>query len=401
MLNYRLLSRICAIALAGICSFYSTRFAYAEPRTWVVRPGDALSVLARRFKIDIDKLRQWNELENDSLHVGQELVLEPNTEAKATMGEVYRVAKGDTLRRIAKSYHVTLDELKEWNPSVDPDKLVEGQELRVGEASRRIDYKIQEGDTLSSIAALNKVKVRDIKRWNPEIKPDKIRADQHLVIFSKLPPSYSESIGAPNHGQLVNAIRLPNNPGFSIRDRDRTWGTDETIANIVSAVDRVRKSDPKAPQIDVHDISLKTGGTMFGHNSHQSGRDVDIAYYQTDCPDRSCPFKPISASVLDVKRQWTLLKYWLTRKQVEAVFIDYQLQKALYRYARDQGATRDELLMWFQYPRGETFPLGVIRHYPKHDDHIHVRFACDKTDPQCQTFRPLLMQFEKSSVADP
>jgi murein endopeptidase len=32
----------------------------------------------------------------------------------------------------------------------------------------------------------------------------------------------------------------------------------------------------------------------------------------------------------------------------------------------------------------------VIRHFRKHDDHMHVRFTCHASDPECKTYRPLL-----------
>ena len=57
-----------------------------------------------------------------------------------------------------------------------------------------------------------------------------------------------------------------------------------------------------------------------------------------------------------------------------------------------ERASEEELMRWFQYPRGRGNPWGVIRHYPKHGDHMHVRFACHPSDPACKTFRPLLLQ---------
>ncbi|MBN1654273.1 MAG: penicillin-insensitive murein endopeptidase [Deltaproteobacteria bacterium] len=402
MSHRRLLLHARAIAVTGLLFMVFTGSVEAEPRTWVVRPGDALSVLAKRFDIDLDKLRRWNELDNDAIHVGQKLLLEPTKSIGSFSGEIYVVSKGDTLGRIASSYRVTLDQLLQWNPEVTPDRIVEGQKLRVGQGSRRIEYRIRSGETLALIAARNRVTIKELLKWNAGINPDRIRVDQRLVIFSKLPPSFSESVGAPNRGQLINGVKLPTHSAFVIRDRERAWGTEETIDNLIAAFSSVKKGDRKAPRVMVHDLSLRNGGTMFGHNSHQSGRDVDIAYYQRNCHQGICALKPVSPSDLDLKRQWRLLKYWLVRRQTEAIFIDYHLQKQLYQHARDQGATEEQLLMWFQYPRGRTFPLGVIRHYPKHDDHIHVRFACHKSDPQCQTFRPLLMQpFDRDSESAP
>ena len=63
---------------------------------------------------------------------------------------------------------------------------------------------------------------------------------------------------------------------------------------------------------------------------------------------------------------------------------------ALYRAAKADGASSAELRKWFQYPSGQTHPLGIVRHFPHHADHMHVRFVCPASDPECVTFRPLL-----------
>ena len=120
--------------------------------------------------------------------------------------------------------------------------------------------------------------------------------------------------------------------------------------------------------------------------SHQSGRDVDITYYQRQVSD-TCPLRRIAPYELDVERQWSLVRYWLDRAQAEAIFMDYDLQAKLDAYARKQGASHEQLMHWFQYPRGRSAALGIIRHAAKHDDHMHVRFVCDATDEACHMFR--------------
>ena len=56
--------------------------------------------------------------------------------------------------------------------------------------------------------------------------------------------------------------------------------------------------------------------------------------------------------------QWTLFEHWLTRDQVEFIFMDYDLQEPLYREAR-HGVLRGLLRQWFQYPRA-VFPSGAF-----------------------------------------
>jgi membrane-bound lytic murein transglycosylase D len=49
----------------------------AEPRrvSYVVKSGDTLHAIGRKFAVSVDKLREWNQLSGSDLHKGQKLVL--------------------------------------------------------------------------------------------------------------------------------------------------------------------------------------------------------------------------------------------------------------------------------------------------------------------------------------
>jgi murein endopeptidase len=176
-----------------------------------------------------------------------------------------------------------------------------------------------------------------------------------------------------------------DNPAFVVRDPERAYGTDETVRWLLAAFEHVRSESPEIPRVEVHDISVREGGRLNGHHSHESGRDADVAYYQTDCGPL-CVFRgPLAARELDVVHQWALFAYWLERGQADAIFVDHTLQQPLFERARTLGASRADLSRWFQYPRAVGERVGVIRHHPRHADHFHVRFVCDRSDPQCES----------------
>jgi LysM repeat protein len=361
------------------------------PETWVVQPGDALGVLAQRFGISVAELKQWNRLQDDRIRVGQELRLGPGAGAVSGISaETYRVAEGDTLSGIASRRGVSVEQILDWNTDVDPDRIRVGRVLHLGEGRRRTSYTVQPGDSLSAIAARYRVSVSELRRWNARVERGWLHVGDVLTIYTELPESYSQSIGAPNHGSLQNASRLRRSPAYVIRDADRAWGTEETVNAITSALEAVRRAYRGTPRVMVHDLSLRKGGWIKGHFSHQSGRDADIAYYARDCGLGPCAFHNLTPQGLDAGRQWALLRHWLRRNMVEAIFVDYRLQKPLYEAARRQGATREQLERWFQYPRGLGHPGGIVRHFRKHADHLHVRFACHHTDQRCRSLRPLL-----------
>jgi hypothetical protein len=59
---------------------------------------------------------------------------------------------------------------------------------------------------------------------------------------------------------------------------------------------------------------------------------------------------------------------------VQMIFLDYDVQAKLSDYAKAHGATEDQLARTFQYPHGRDEQAGLVRHWPHHTDHMHVRF---------------------------
>lgn len=358
--------------------------ARADGPLYTVRSGDALSVLAERFDVTTDDLREWNEIEGDEIQIGQRLRVAAEGRAPANSGPTLRVRPGQTLSHVAREVGATVEQLIELNDGLRPDRVRAGQELRVPGTGRRVDYVVQRGDRLGRIAARFGVSVRDLVRWNSGLDPERLRYGRTVHIFTEVRESVSESVGRPHRGNLLRAERLRPHPGYFIRNRHRSWGTLETMQWLHQGFDAVREAHPGGPRVRLHDISLRRGGRMEGHRSHQSGRDVDLSYYQRRCGGQPCPMRRIGGPELDLDRQWTLLKRWLENDQLEAVFMDYSLQRPLYEHARSHGATRRQLHRWFQYPRGPSYALGTIRHFRNHRDHLHVRFICPETDRDCR-----------------
>lgn len=316
---------------------------------------------------------------------------EPSTTSDVTSGAprrelpIYVLERGDTLSHVALRHDTTVAELLAINPGLRADRVGAGRRIQVPvpEGTMRIEHVVRSGETLARLAERHRVTVRDLVRWNPGIRRG-FRAGRAVVIWSSVPASVSASVGAPNRGQLREAEPLPPHPGYYVRDPSRAFGTLETVLWMQDAVQEVLDRHPRSPRVRVHDVSLREGGFMNGHRSHQSGRDVDISLYQRRCADRLCPMRQMRPEDLDVERTFTLLEHWLKNERLEAVFLDYSLQAPLYEEGRRRGYSRAQLSRWFQYPHGPAYPLGVVRHYPRHRDHAHVRFVCPDTDDDCR-----------------
>jgi len=364
----------------------SARPAAADPRVHVVAAGDTLSALAERYRVSVTQLRSWNALDDDTIRVGQQLTVEDEPTIR------YRTRPGDTLGCIAQRHRVPLSRLRDDNPQLGRRlevgvtlRIRGGVDPRAGEDSgdAPIAYEVRRGDTLTAIAARQDVTLAELRALNPDLDPDRLRVGAQIVVGRGGP---SESVGHPWCGHIAGARQLAEHPGYVLRNPARSWATDATIRRLRRGFDVLRRRHPSGPRPRVHDLSLEGGGPIDDHRSHQSGRDVDITYLRREgCSAREgCPLESIDPEQMDVRRQWTLLHAWLRRDDAEAIYVDYGLQRALYREARRRGASRAQLRQWFQFPRGRRDADGVIRHFPNHRDHLHVRFACTRGEQRCE-----------------
>ncbi len=134
------------------------------PGTYVVRAGDTLFLIARRFGTTVDAIRRANNLATDVISVGQVLVIPGAVARPTTTGTDYIVQPGDTLFLIARRYGTTVQALMSAN-NLTSTNIYVGQRLRIpggprGGASAAStgqagsgEYVVQHGDTLSGIAS--------------------------------------------------------------------------------------------------------------------------------------------------------------------------------------------------------------------------------------------------------
>lgn len=88
---------------------------------YVVKPGDNLYSIARKYDTTVSELKRLNNLTSNNLSVGQELKI-PNE------GRIYVVKRGDSLYSIANMFNTTVSAIKSKN-NLTTDNLSIGQEL--------------------------------------------------------------------------------------------------------------------------------------------------------------------------------------------------------------------------------------------------------------------------------
>jgi len=193
------------------------------------------------------------------------------------------------------------------------------------------------------------------------------------------------SVGKPNSGRLQRGVLLPRKgPGYlrRVNVKERYYGTDETIALIAYAGRRLRATYPHSSPMFIGDLSKKGGGRVPPHGSHQTGRDVDIAFFEKGNKEQKYFNGRLSLSQIDVEKSWFLIETLLLTDQVLYIFINQKLLPTFRAHARDVGWDDADLDRFFLMPKAKR-RRGLIRHASGHTYHFHVRFKCPAGEKRC------------------
>ncbi|MDL4842679.1 C40 family peptidase [Aquibacillus rhizosphaerae] len=158
--------------------------------SYQVKSGDYLSVLAKKFNTTTERIKQVNGLHTDVIYIGQTLQIPTPTDATpVSQSQTHQVVSGDTLSGIAKSYQISVADLKQMN-QLTTDMIYVGQQLKIpsGQAApvsspvqESGPYTVVSGDTLSGIAKRYNISVEQLKSSNGLIS-DTIFVGQQLSI---------------------------------------------------------------------------------------------------------------------------------------------------------------------------------------------------------------------------
>ena len=131
--------------------------------TYIVKKGDTLYSIAKKYNLTVDKLKSLNNLSNNLVSIGQVLVVD-EVEAPSLNYNEYIVGKGDTLYSIARKFGISVNELMQYN-NLNNTVLSIGQILKIP-GEEKTTYVVKAGDTLYGIARKYNKTVEDIKSKN-------------------------------------------------------------------------------------------------------------------------------------------------------------------------------------------------------------------------------------------
>jgi len=203
----------------------------------------------------------------------------------------------------------------------------------------------------------------------------------------------SATVGAPNRGQLINAVAFPEANYYDIRCSGTAYSTKDVADRLGRSLAALRRR--YEGQIIVADMSLKSGGHFRPHASHQSGRDVDIwlpivgGRYAVSERCRRCgtPWCRPNTSEIDWGATWLLLQALvapelgaeLTQGEassvgVSEIFIDLD--------ADSHKKIRSAALEMVEEDEFKRIMRKVTEN-EHHKVHMHVRYACSLNDSGC------------------
>lgn len=161
----------------------------AGDRKHKVAAGETLFSISKLYEVSVDEIKAWNNLKDNSLSLGQELIIKKKsgtaiTEVPTTksLKGVHTVVAGETLYSISRQYNVSVQQLKEWNGLAASEVQV-GQTLFLtqpmnGVAETKTEVQLTETKTEVKEVV---VPVQPETKTQPEVKETTIRISEKVT----------------------------------------------------------------------------------------------------------------------------------------------------------------------------------------------------------------------------
>jgi LysM repeat protein len=182
----------------------------SETTIHVVRSGEVLGSIARRYGTSVGEIQRLNNIRGTLIRPGQRLIVRaparPTTTVASTNANTHVVRRGETLGVIAGKYRVSVNQLRQWN-SISGTTIYTGQNLIVRQPENftaqvqsatpdpeemamdeedtdsYIWYIVQQGDTLYDIAAKHEdLTIEDLKEFNDIESSSPLVPGQRIII---------------------------------------------------------------------------------------------------------------------------------------------------------------------------------------------------------------------------
>lgn len=200
----------------------SQRISY---KRYTIKKGDSLGKIARRFSTTVSMLKKNNNIKGHSIRAGKSLLIPVASKARdkyhkssqqrllASQNKTHKgkkvtikVASGDSMWDLSRKYKVNIRQLAKWNNMAPTDPLKIGQKLvvwtkspqhRVASLSnttgktKKIHYKVRNGDSLARIASKFNLNLNKVKQWNAKYTSRKyLQPGDSLTLYVDITRQY-------------------------------------------------------------------------------------------------------------------------------------------------------------------------------------------------------------------
>jgi murein DD-endopeptidase MepM/ murein hydrolase activator NlpD len=155
---------------------------------YTVRPGDTLSQIASRFRVDARAIMYSSGLENATLRPGQVLrvpLVEESSDGIRLPPDVraYVVRRGDTVQSVARRFGLTMLGLVSANPSLQSlDRLEVGSTLYIPTGEPGLLLRLKQGETIQDLAQRFGLSVATVAKANGLDSPTDVRPGDLILL---------------------------------------------------------------------------------------------------------------------------------------------------------------------------------------------------------------------------
>ncbi|HLZ17114.1 MAG TPA: LysM peptidoglycan-binding domain-containing protein [Cyclobacteriaceae bacterium] len=218
-----------------------------------VDPKETLYSISRKYGVAVALIRDENPVADGGLSVGQLIRVPyiPKTKPKTENGVVvHKVNTKETLFSISRLYDVSIDDIKLWNNLKD-NGLNIGQDLvirkkTITEAARlpemkaiRGMHKVTDKETLFSISKMYGASIEQLKTWN-DLSSDEVKLGQILYVVQ--PMYMQEKAEQPDVKQSTQVTKPATG---EVKISEAVIGSDEVhekgAAELIEGTDGNRK----------------------------------------------------------------------------------------------------------------------------------------------------------------
>lgn len=150
----------------------------------IVQQGETLFSIAKRYNVQIEGIKELNKLITDAIKPGDKLIINPNQPVQNVNEEsvipgYHTVIQGETLYSIAKLYHTTVELLRTVNDLANDtirigDELIvlprhgekPGEQKVTDDVEGPVYYEVRQGETLFSISRKFSTDVDTLRKLN-------------------------------------------------------------------------------------------------------------------------------------------------------------------------------------------------------------------------------------------